>query len=236
MRGSTAIGFGTSAVGGAGGEGVAQDARVSESARETTFALLFNVTTLYTVDMPNVWKFSRKPTSRDDSISLLLEDEEYREHIMRRFLALSRPGQKPSDCWTWVGSKTEQGYGRLGMFKGVEQRAHRVAYALFVGRPVGDCVCHRCDNPECANPLHLFDGSHGENIRDAVGKGRHKPHRAFGSTHARRLTEDQVREIRRTYRRYSHSAGQGALSKRFGISPSAIHLIVKRKCYASVAD
>jgi hypothetical protein len=88
--------------------------------------------------------------------------------------------RKSSGCWEWVGARFDSGYGAFkrrvdGEWK--QQRAHRVAYELAV-RPIpnGMLVCHRCDNPPCCNPLHLFLGSGTDNQQDMIQKGRKAPH------------------------------------------------------------
>lgn len=78
-----------------------------------------------------------------------------------------------SECWEWTGSKKEEGYGRFQV-DGKWVSAHRHALVLSgVEVPPDLCVLHRCDNPPCCNPSHLFLGTRQENNRDRDLKGRH---------------------------------------------------------------
>lgn len=79
---------------------------------------------------------------------------------------------KSGDCWEWVGYLNEKGYGKFRLNNKL-QRAHRISYALKYGAiPEGMLVCHRCDNPKCVNPEHLFIGTTTDNARDSISKGR----------------------------------------------------------------
>jgi hypothetical protein len=88
----------------------------------------------------------------------------------RVFAKIDRRG--PDECWLWRGRKTVCGYGEV-RFGGKSQLAPRVVYSLAVGPiPDGLYVLHRCDNPPCCNPAHLFVGTQRDNVADMMAKGR----------------------------------------------------------------
>jgi len=85
---------------------------------------------------------------------------------------LDRHVVKSSGCWKWTSWKSKQRYGRIS-FRGQQLIASRASWMAYRGEiPKGMNVCHTCDNPECTNPEHLFLGTHTDNQRDKIKKGR----------------------------------------------------------------
>lgn len=111
--------------------------------------------------------------------------------------------------------------------------AHRVVYERANGN-LPDCVCHRCDNPCCINPEHLFGGTHSDNMRDAAQKGRMRiPHPGVrGEKHPRaKLTAALAVEIRAAHVPGKHGFGAPALAKRFGVSVATITRVLSGKAW-----
>jgi hypothetical protein len=133
-----------------------------------------------------------------------------------------------SGCWEWNGHIAADGYGQLRI-DNKAYRAHRRAWELAHGPiPVGLHVCHRCDNPPCCNPDHLFLGTDADNIADKCRKGRAKTRPLCGEANPdAKLTADQVRTIRATYA--DGAATQTELAVRYGVTQSTIWLIIHRK-------
>ena len=138
-----------------------------------------------------------------------------------------------SGCWEWQGSKVQNGYGRIGNNK-KDELVHRLVYRLCVSEIAPSImVCHKCDNPSCLNLSHLFPGTASDNSRDAVAKGRNYLPCRKGGSKARKLSDDNVRDIRR---RADAREKVGDLAREFNVSPSVITSVIRRHRYKSVPD
>jgi hypothetical protein len=135
----------------------------------------------------------------------------------------------PKQCWLWKGHKNKLGYGVIQL-QGHKYLTHRIAWTRTHGPiPAGKLVLHRCDNPGCVNPSHLFLGTQADNMRDRSSKHR----QATGVTNGRaQLDTYLVCEMRRMYR--SGRYKQTRLAKMFGISQSVVHYIVTGKIWKGV--
>ena len=121
--------------------------------------------------------------------ALLRYPDKYPMEIEKRFLSHVA---KSEGCWGWTGKVDKAGYGqfKIGGRNGKTHFAHRVSYTLFRGEiPEGMCVCHKCDNPSCVNPEHLWLGTNADNSRDAMAKGRLRGAIAPPPAHPPRLKE-----------------------------------------------
>jgi hypothetical protein len=133
-----------------------------------------------------------------------------------------------NECWEWQAAN-DWHYGHIRVGNKME-KAHRVAWRIACGEiPEGMCVLHRCDNPSCVNPAHLFLGTYADNNADMAMKGRHGDFRGERNGSSK-LIRDQVLEIRCL-------AAQGKVSQReigemFGVSKGAIGRILRHQTWA----
>lgn len=135
------------------------------------------------------------------------------------------PGHGPSgDCWIWTGFVHKSGYGYFYFLK-KRWEVHRFSYVLHFGDiPSGMCICHNCDNRRCVNPDHLSVGTHRDNTKDKINKGRAYYLRGEESPGAL-LTEQEVMAIRESGKK------QIEIAKEYGVTQAAISLIRCRKTW-----
>lgn len=136
---------------------------------------------------------------------------------------------KTEGCWNWTASKNKRGYGYFAMPKNKHIRAHRLSWMMANGEiPNGLFVCHKCDNPPCCNPSHLFLGTSQDNINDRNRKDRQA--RPSGESNPfSKLTRKEVEEIRSLYPSMTHAA----IAKKYNVSRSTIGLIILKKSWVS---
>lgn len=110
------------------------------------------------------------------SVKLILAErtakwaEDQEKGLLRRFL---NKINKTDACWIWIGGRNRSGYGRFVVWNKNSQLAHRFSWTLHKGLIMsGLDVLHKCDNPPCVNPEHLFLGTQADNNRDMRAKGR----------------------------------------------------------------
>lgn len=177
----------------------------------------------------------RPPLERSIPISLT-------DGLIHRFWAKVDAGRHAERCWTWKGASTRAGYGVIaaGGRGQANHYAHRVAYAIATGQdPAGFAVCHRCDNPRCVNPTHLFLGTMADNVADMIAKGRHAgPPKDKGvrflpgeKNASHKLSAAHVRAI---LARAKAGESSRKLGVAFGVTDSLVRQIVRRELWRHV--
>ena len=153
-----------------------------------------------------------------------------RPHIPFEYRFQTSIRKEENGCWTWTSCVNTYGYGETA-YKGKQYLAHRLSYEFCKGPiPEGLFVCHSCDNPACINPDHLWVGTHTDNMRDKLRKGR--GNMPFGSNHwGVKLTEDLVRKIRSL-----HSSGTRIkeIMELTNLGRSVISSVVTRRSWRHV--
>lgn len=131
------------------------------------------------------------------------------------------------ECWDWMRGKDKDGYGAFWL-NNEDIRAHRLAFIMKNGQiPSNMFVCHRCDNPACVNPGHMFLGSSRDNINDMLSKGRTlKGEKNNGA----KLKEHQVTEIKKIY--LAGNVSSRVLAKQFGVGKGTILKIVNGEAWS----
>jgi hypothetical protein len=137
-------------------------------------------------------------------------------------------------CKIFHGAKVK-GYG-VRRRNGKHVKVHRLAYCDHHGISLesiaGVVIRHKCDTPACIEPTHLESGTHADNVRDKVSRGR-QPRGESNS--AAKLTEEAIREMRRRYVARCPINGTTALAKEFGCSQSAVSRAIKGDLWSHVS-
>lgn len=156
------------------------------------------------------------------------------------------PGQGPKgECWKWTAGLMK-GYGAFVISAGGQRRtlrSNRVSLFLASGFWTHAMACHSCDERDCCNPAHLFDGTSKDNLADAARKGRmatgkqhgthmHPETLSRGSGHYKaKLTEDRVLAIRE---RFASGEGMQALAREYGLTRESISKVVHRRTWKHI--
>ena len=146
---------------------------------------------------------------------------------VRELLVKKSRLHEQSGCLEWIAGRNPQGYGGLE-YHGKWWQAHRLAWSALKGEiPAGLCVLHRCDNPRCVNVDHLFLGTHLDNVKDCMAKGR----RALLVGEQRpssKLSASEVKIIRARHRRFDHANSMQKIADDYGLALCTIVRIIRR--------
>ena len=141
----------------------------------------------------------------------------------------------PNGCWEWQGPRQSSKQGSLwhGIFSlsavASTKLTHRLSWIIHFGQiPKNQCVLHKCDNPACVNPSHLFLGTQIDNVNDMMQKGRHADQKGIKSVHAK-LTENDVKWIRANSNLNSKDLGA-----KFGVSGASINDVKKYRSWTHI--
>jgi HNH endonuclease len=136
----------------------------------------------------------------------------------------------PDDCWEWRGGIDDAGYGVFWWKSEHIKRAHQASYELFIGPRHGKHVLHKCDNPICVNPRHLWLGTNDDNVRDRDEKGRRADTHGEHNPNAQ-LNSGKIQEIRDLYGTGKYHKLSKTLARKFGVKPITIYKIVTNKIW-----
>ncbi len=151
------------------------------------------------------------------------EAESKEETLYKKKIALEKFFEKLPGCWEWQGSRKHKlPYGNF-TFRRKPFLAHRVSYEIYIGPiPSNMIILHKCDNPPCVKPEHLYAGTYLDNHKDKMARGRCK---------VEKLNVDQVKKIKellKTKMPDSH------IAQKFGVSPTTIGSIKKERTWSWV--
>ena len=167
---------------------------------------------------------------KKQKIPLPISNDVLKPSFVEKFESRFMP-EPNSGCWLWLAYLDAAGYGRIGVH-GKSRKAHRISMFIYKGQNSAlKYVLHKCDNPCCVNPDHLYVGDAKENAEDRERRGRGGDRRGvrngnFGSkNHSSKLTEDDVKKIRSLL----GTIGYVRLGRMFGVASSSIQGIANGK-------
>jgi len=151
------------------------------------------------------------------------------QELVDRFWSKIKNTGSVDDCWQWQAGTSAAGYGIFNIGE-TDYIATRVSYNLHYKKdPLELCVLHKCDNPKCCNPHHLFLGTKSDNMKDMTSKGRSNK---GINVNTNKLTEEQVNEIRYLYKMGVMNKSQ--LGKEYGVYHSNIISIINNRTWKHI--
>lgn len=171
----------------------------------------------------------RKETYRpgDVDVSSAIPPTAYTLH--KRFWEKAEIGTS-DECWEWQRAKSNYGYGRFKIGDSTRY-AHRVSYRMLIGPIPGERqINHKCHNPSCINPDHIYLGNQKQNNEDCRLAGRHKASKGTEMPHG--FNADTVREIRARYE--NEDVSYADLARQYNVMKETIGQIIRRETYRHI--
>jgi len=161
-----------------------------------------------------------------------MPSESAKEKFMR-FVSIPKDKTK---YWIWTGCANKQGYGYFGYKHQDKVRirmAHRVSYGISNGNTPSDkYILHKCDNPRCVNPSHLWVGDQMDNVHDMIAKGRARFAKPGTANFNAKLSAKDIKYIRRVYALGKFT--QAKLAEMFGVAQAHVSAICLKKSWATM--